>query len=346
MYGITPSKHELDKLFATSHRFQVVLLLGIIGLVSVPLTILTLYLIIKKTTKRMGNYKNYLLSLTLWNLLLITAMLLLQYEVVDVETMVVVIRGPLKYFDDYYSHIVTFLVIASTNNVATALFLCSLFKYIHLSVSGGLGSVFTVKQLLIISICCHVVVTLLTTTPTLLSYIPTSLFRSMPSYKYNFVLRLLSKETVLVYDPEANKVVVLFARIRLIFGCVIYSLIVLFLILTINSLRKRKAILRKKTFRLQKMMIRTLIIHTLIPIFGLLLPLIVMPLVVQTYVPFLQVLNILLVSISTIFNNLSTIYFIKPYRLAVMKYLQCSHRTAPPVSKYLLSSTDYNSSIY
>ncbi|KAE9552819.1 hypothetical protein FO519_003976 [Halicephalobus sp. NKZ332] len=301
-----------------------------------------------KTTKRMGLYKHYLLSLTVWNfILMITALWLLQYEVVDCTTMVLVIRGPLQYLDEFYSHLCTFIVIVSTNNVAMALFLCSVFKYIHLSLSGGLRSVFSARQLHLISFTCHFLVTVFTTAPALFSYIPTSVLRNMTNYKYNPILKMLSKETLLIYDPVANHVVLVFARMRLIFGSVIYTLIVIFLILTIRSLRKRKAILRKKTFRLQKMLIRTLVIHTMIPIFGLLLPLIVMPLVINAYVPVLQVINVIFVSVSTILNNLSTIYFIKPYRRAVVRVFSCTHPTSPlQISKSsVISTAEFNGSL-
>lgn len=255
-------------------------------------------------------------------------------------------------------------VIASTNNLATSLFLCSVFKYLHLSVSGGLGSIFTAQQLHAISFICHIFVTLVTgkcikwanliirkylsAAPAPFSYIPTSILRNNENYKQNYVLKLLSKETLLVYDPTINKVVLLFARMRLIFGSIIYTLIVMFLILTIRSLKKRKPILRKKTFRLQKMLIRTLVIHTMIPIFGLLLPLIVMPLIINTYMPALQTMNVMLVGMSTILNNLSTIYFIKPYRRAVCRALACGYQKSSTIQvskSSMMNSSGQNGSL-
>jgi ABC-type protease/lipase transport system fused ATPase/permease subunit len=99
------------------------------------------------------------------------------------------------------------------------------------------------------------------------------------------------------------------------------------------------------------MLIRTLIIHTLIPVVGLLIPFFVIPFLFNCYVAKLQILNVLSICLSTVFNNISTIYTIKPYRDAIIRCFSTKswHDKVKRNSKMFRSmevTTDCESALY
>uniref|UniRef100_A0AC35GE63 Serpentine Receptor, class H n=1 Tax=Panagrolaimus sp. PS1159 TaxID=55785 RepID=A0AC35GE63_9BILA len=276
----------------------------------------------KHSPKEMKHYKWMLLIQTLWTCNFGLLLGLLWIPVPLFPAMASYIRGPLSILGKSGAHIIMCILSGSALCIASCLLIEIFFRYA------------TVAQLQIY----HFI--------TSKKMIPVIAGINLFSFGSGFGVNYMAKvpfsqlrNTTLIVIPDLQPIF----DSEIIFGYIldspyitaygIYSLVFfglfsiisnIFIYLLIRSLYKQKTIMSKRNYRMQTSLFIAVAIQFFIPFFFGVVPTVIVTILAHSHIKNITVICevcLCLGCLHTVFSNLTTVVFVKPYRRAMLKYI-------------------------